>query len=74
MSHKKIKSLNIESLEKILANAINEKLGVKYSINISSIEYTNNGSEIDDQKVDITNISLSINNKVIDNRDYSGKF
>ena len=46
MNHQKIKSLSVNELEKLFSDMINEKLGVKYAVNISSISYTDSGSTI----------------------------
>lgn len=71
MNHQKIKSLSVNELEKLFSDMINEKLGVKYSVNISSISYTDNNSTIDERKEEITNLTLNIVNKVSVNREYT---
>ncbi len=71
MNHQKIKSLSVNELEKLFSDMINEKLGVKYSVNISSISYTDNNSTIDERKEEITNLTLNIVNKVSLNREYT---
>ena len=70
MNHQKIESLSVNELEKLFSDMINEKLGVKYAVNISSISYTDSGSTIYECKEEITNLSLNIVNKVSLNPEY----
>ena len=70
MSHKKIKSLTVIELENIIADAINSKLNVNYKVKISNLEYIKEGS-IDVFEKEITNLTLSLVNKLSDNIEYN---